>query len=174
METFVEFFRTRSAAGVAVAATALLAACAALVTVQVQDFTLPAGTTRGQACFQRVEAESALSGVVRTASYQGDATYSRSGGIGSDEIQISFYGRTTDPGSECIDEAAEGNVALSDPITLVVNDTERIVVGEGDYGPDVASVVSAGTFWLGASVHDESLSVGQSVAFSNGRVTVGF
>lgn len=174
MENFIEIVRKRGAIAAAIVATALLAACSALVTVQVDDIVIPANTTQGEACFQRVDAESALSGVVRTASYQGDATYTRSAGVGSDQIQIRFYGRTTEPSSTCVPVDDPGNVELSETITLVAGDTKTIVVGEGAYGSDVANVVTAGTFWLGASVEDESLSFDQRVEFTNGQVTVGF
>lgn len=140
----------------------------------VDDFTIPAGSTAGTICWVEVANTSGVE--VSSATYVATATYLQGAPlvVTDDEVVVEVFGRDSAPASSCAPEAAS-DVRLGGPFTLVVDEPQRISVGDGEAGASLARLANGGRYWLGARL-GSSFQVGgeQSISFEDGTVRVWF
>lgn len=158
-----------------IAAAAILAACSGrTVTVSVPAITIPADSTAGTVCYAKGEAAAPIA--IRSATYRAEAIFERTGGLidTSDSVDVRVYGRSTAPISSCV-STGSGEVELGGPYTLVIDEPQLVVVGEGAAGAALAALVNGGDYWIGVAL-DAGFSIGgqRSITFAPGSVTVTF
>ena len=154
----------------------LLVACSfAPVVVSVPDFDIRAGSSGTVICYAHIkEAIGVQFGSVR---YEGDALFTPGQSIGAlTNVEMVIYGRATDPNPnssqevKCV-EASAADTTLSDPITLEVNLQRRVSAG----GRQLASLVTESSYWIGASIEDDSFfSLPGTIEFTDGVVKANF
>lgn len=157
----------------AMAAGLLLAACSGGVTLDVPDFSIPAGTSLGQICWQEVGNPGAPT--VTSARFDATATFEQSG-IGTGEAEVRIYGRSSAPASTCTSASGDASTrTLSDPVKLTAGEPTSFAVGDGEYGTRLATVVSNSEFWIGAAIENFNLSTEPPrIEFTDGSITVVF
>lgn len=154
-----------------------LSACSfAPLTLSVPDFTIPSGSTASIICYSKVSKSISVS--FASVVYEADALYKPNQGLGDNStINLSFYGRATDPNPElntdikCVSASASDLLLSDTPVNLRANTSQRISVG----GSTLASLVTQKVYWLGGSLNDGSLgSLPGSIDFSKGLVKANF
>lgn len=152
----------------------LLAACSfAPIAVSVPDISIPAESSGDDVCYVEIQ-ESTEVGFNQVL-YEADALYEPGLG-GADTVTMVVYGRASDPnpGSsqeiKCVTLTDE-DLALSGEITLQAGESKRIEVG----GDTLADLVTQESYWLGASLDDDSLfSFPGNISFTDGVVKAFF
>ena len=150
-----------------------LAACSfAPLSIRVGNIELPGNSTRGTICY--VEVREQAPARFRNATYTANATYDSQGVLGSNEVTVRVYGRSSPPENSCV-EAGDGDLVLSNAFTLRKDERKRIEVGGNEYGGELAALITQPRYWLGASLEGGNfLSLSERIVLENGVVRVFF
>jgi hypothetical protein len=127
----------------------LLAGCSfAPISIPVADVTIPGNSSVGFICYTPTPiTESAPVGFT-SADYRATATYTSTG---MNTATVTVYGRTTPPPTPCVLPSA-ADLRLSGPLTLVPGAAQEILVGGPEYGDTLAGLITAPSYYFGASL----------------------
>lgn len=152
----------------------LLTACSvAPLTIPVADIVLLPANTGNLVCYVPITESAPVR--FTSASYLANATYTNTGAVASDDIEIVFFGRSDAPAQDCVEETAPGSIKLSDPIRLAEGETQAVIVGVGEYGTELANLITDDQYWIGAKVSDNyALGGEERIELTNGRLQVQF
>jgi hypothetical protein len=157
----------------ALAAVALAACGAAVLTLAVPTITIPGDSTAGTVCYARGEVTTRLG--ISHATYDAVATYRTNALIGtSTAVDVVVYGRSSAPSATCVAVGPDDR-PLGGPFTLEADEPLAVTVGAGEAGTELAALVRGGEYWLGVAL-DGGFSLGgeRSITFEQGRVRVRF
>ena len=152
---------------------AVLTSCSfAPIRIGIGDVTLPGNSSQGQICYVEVTEGSRVN--FSNATYSASATYTSNAPLGSRDVEIQVYGRSSEPASTCV-AASDVDTALSEPLTLSPSDTKSIEIGGGTYGGELADLIRRDTYWLGAALTGgATLSLEERIELTDGVVSVYF
>lgn len=148
----------------------LLAGCSfAPIRTAVPDVELPGNSSQGLVCYTPSPIEAAVPANFSGADYRATALYTS---VGAQSVAVTVYGRTTPPPSPCVTPSA-ADLPLSAPLTLTPGVPQEVLIGGPDYGGTLADLLTAPSYYVGASLAGGVLESAQErIRLTGGTVSV--